>query len=123
MACGVLRLGRLLLARVHVYVDGFNLYYGALKRTPYKWLDLSRLCELMLPQDTIEAINYYTALVSARPQNPSAPIDQQVYLRALRTIAHLKITYGHFLKHSVPMVLSGISPIQKVWVDKTEEKG
>ena len=22
-----------------VYVDGFNLYYGSLKRTPYKWLD------------------------------------------------------------------------------------
>ena len=32
-----------------VYVDGFNLYYGSLKRTPYKWLDLGRLCAEMLP--------------------------------------------------------------------------
>jgi hypothetical protein len=115
--------GETSLARVHVYVDGFNLYYGALKKTPFKWLDLGHLCAVMLPQDTVEAIQYYTALVSARPQNPSAPIDQQVYLRALRTIPNLSITYGHFLKHSVPMVLSGVTPIQKVWVDKTEEKG
>ena len=28
-------------ARVNVYVDGFNLYYGSLKGTPYKWLDLA----------------------------------------------------------------------------------
>ena len=99
------------MARVHVYIDGFNLFYGALKKTPYKWLDLNRLCQVMLPDDTVEAINYYTARVSARPHNPSAPIDQQVYLRALRTIPHLTITYGHFLKHSFPMVLSGISPV------------
>ena len=32
-----------------VYVDGFNPYYGSLKRTPYKWLDLGRLRTRMLP--------------------------------------------------------------------------
>jgi hypothetical protein len=26
--------------RTIVYVDGFNLYYGALKGTPYRWLDI-----------------------------------------------------------------------------------
>jgi hypothetical protein len=26
--------------RTVVYVDGFNLYYGALRGTPFKWLDL-----------------------------------------------------------------------------------
>ena len=30
----------------NVYVDAFNLYYGALKGTAYKWLDLDRLCRL-----------------------------------------------------------------------------
>jgi len=110
-------------AKVHVYIYGFNLYYGALKRTPYKWLDLGTLCRVMLPGDTIEEINYYTARVSARPHNPSAPLDQQVYLRALRTVPNLTITFGHFLTHSVHMVLSGTSPIKRVWVDKTEEKG
>lgn len=40
--------------RVNVYIDGFNLYYGALKRTPYKWLDVSKLCQALLPTDTIQ---------------------------------------------------------------------
>lgn len=26
--------------RTRVYIDGYNLYYGCLKGTPYKWLDL-----------------------------------------------------------------------------------
>ena len=60
-----------------VYVDGFNLYYGSLKRTPYKWLDLGRLCARMLPNDRVIAIKYYTARISARPGNPGAPNDQQ----------------------------------------------
>jgi len=107
----------------YVYIDGFNLYYGALKRTPYKWLDLAKLCVVMLPHDKIASIQYFTARVSARAHNPSAPLDQQVYLRALRTIPNLSITFGHFLSHSVPMMLSGVNPPKKVFVDKTEEKG
>ena len=94
--------GRSAVADVIVYVDGFNLYYDSLKRTPYKWLDLSRLCATMLPNDRVTAIRYYTARISARPGNPTAPNDQQIYLPALRTIPNLSITYGHFLTHSVP---------------------
>lgn len=109
--------------RTIVYIDGFNLYYGALKRTPYKWLDLEALCRTILPHDDIVEIKYYTALVSARPGNLTAPNDQQIYLRALRTIPNLSITLGHFLTHSVQMTLSGSSPPKHVWVDKTEEKG
>jgi hypothetical protein len=113
----------LAVADVIVYVDGFNLYYGSLKRTPYKWLDLGQLCTAMLPNDRVTAIKYYTARISARPGNPTAPNDQQIYLRALRTIPNLSITYGHFLTHSVSMALTGVTPTKRVWVDKTEEKG
>jgi hypothetical protein len=28
--------------RTSIYIDGFNLYYGAVKDTPYKWLNLVR---------------------------------------------------------------------------------
>ena len=50
-----------------VYVDGFNLYYGAVKGTPYKWLDLRALFRSILaPFHHIIAIRYYTAIVSAR---------------------------------------------------------
>lgn len=111
------------MARVRVYVDGFNLYYGSLKRTPYKWLDLAKLCALLLPADTIDAVLYYTARVAARPGNPSAPLDQNLYIRALRTTPNLSVTFGHFLTHPVRMTLTGTNPPKMVFVDKTEEKG
>ena len=111
------------MAKVNVYIDGFNLYYGAVKGSPYKWLDLAALCHRMLPNDNIQAIEYFTAVVSARPYDPNLPVRQHVYLRALKTIPNLSICYGHFLTHSCRMVLTGSSPTKKVWVDKTEEKG
>ncbi len=46
-----------------------------------------------------------------------------MYLRALQTIPNLSITYGHFLTHPVSMMLSSVTPPQRAWVEKTEEKG
>ena len=34
--------------RTFVYVDGFNLYYAALKGTPFKWLDPVALLKRIL---------------------------------------------------------------------------
>ncbi len=51
------------LLRTNVYVDRFNLYYDAIKNTAFKWLDLSKLCSLVLPNDPIQEIKYFTALV------------------------------------------------------------
>jgi hypothetical protein len=42
-----------------VYVDGFNLYYGAVKGTAYKWLNLNRLCQFLLPRNEITKIKYF----------------------------------------------------------------
>lgn len=52
--------------KTYVYVDGFNLFYGALRRAPYRWLDLAKLCQLYLPNDDVRKIKYFTAIVSAR---------------------------------------------------------
>ena len=109
--------------RTNIYIDGFNLYYGLLKRTPYKWLDLGKLCALLLPHDNIQSIKFFTANVSARPHDQQLPIRQQTYFRALKTIPNLSIILGHFLTHSVPMPLTDSNPVKRVWVDKTEEKG
>jgi hypothetical protein len=49
--------------RTNVYVDGFNLYYGCLKGTPYRWLDLEALCSRLLPTNSIHRIRYFTARV------------------------------------------------------------
>ena len=52
--------------RTSIYIDGFNLYYGAVKGTPYKWLDFHAAFTMLLqPQHRITAINYFTAQVSA----------------------------------------------------------
>ncbi len=111
--------------RTYVYVDGFNLYYGAVKDTPYKWLNILQLCQLLLPRNQILKIKYFTALVTARPGDPDQPNRQQIYLRALRTIPDLEIIYGHFLEHEVMMPVAGslASSPHYVKVIKTEEKG
>ncbi len=113
------------LLRAHVYIDGLNLYYGALKNTRYKWLNLAEMCRLLLPNDDIRRIKYFTAIISARPHDPDAPTRQQVYLRALRTIPNLSIYLGHFLTHEVwmPDASSTSNPPRNVRVIKTEEKG
>ena len=55
-----------LFMRTNIYIDGFNLYYGSLKDTPYKWLDLKALFSRILnPDHTILAIKLYTAKVAA----------------------------------------------------------
>ena len=79
--------------KANIYVDGFNLYYGALKDTPYRWLDIAKLCRIMLPHDTIDQIKYFTALVNPRPTNPDQLTRQQIYLRALQTIPNLQAVW------------------------------
>lgn len=59
--------------RTNVYVHGFNLYYGCLKGTRYRWLDLETLCERLLPRHQIQRLRYFTARVAARPNKPHDP--------------------------------------------------
>lgn len=111
--------------RTRIYVDAFNLYYGALKGTPYKWLNLFALSRLLLrAENEITGIKYFTALVTPRKNDPNQLTRQKMYLRALRTI-NTQIIYGHYLSHVVNMrkatFKAGESPF--IQVIKTEEKG
>lgn len=111
--------------RTNVYIDGFNLYYGCLKGTPYKWLDLEALCAVLLPKNDINSIKYFTARISARPYDPNQPVRQQVYLRALSTLPRVSIIYGQYLSHAVTLPLFSPPLIGSRFarVLKTEEKG
>ncbi|HEX8244282.1 MAG TPA: NYN domain-containing protein [Longimicrobium sp.] len=117
--------------RTYVYVDGFNLYYGALKGTPYRWLDLGALCRVVLPRNDVQLIKYFTARVKPRPTKPDTAIDQQTYLRALGCLSSVKIYFGHYLSHvqRLPLatrgngVLTVAGKVQFVAVLKEEEKG
>ena len=82
--------------KTNIYVDGFNLYYRALKDTPFRWLDLRKLAETLFPRDTIKRVCYFTARLDARPSNPAQPQRQQAYLRALTTLPDFETYYGSF---------------------------
>lgn len=77
-----------------VYIDGYNLYYGLLRRSPYKWLDLYSLFQnhvLNNDADVIE-VRYYTAPVLGKmSDDPESQQRQRIYLQALRKMPPNKI--------------------------------
>jgi hypothetical protein len=122
-------------ARTIVYIDGFNLYYRALKGPSHKWLDIAAMSQAALPAGCqIEAINYYTAHVSGRV-DPTAPKRQHAYLGAIATLPKVTIHYGNFLVSNKwaglvqppdfrpPISLPAGAVPQVAYVWKTEEKG
>ncbi len=112
--------------RTFVYVDGFNLYYGALKGTPFKWLDLVALFEKILqPHHDILTVKYFTARVPGTPADQSKPQRQDVYLRALRGYRpEVEVYFGHFLSHRVHAPLAHpVGNRRSADVIRTEEKG
>jgi len=115
--------------RTIVYVDGFNLYYRALRRTEFKWLNIDALCREVLDEaNDIVAIKYYTADISGK-DDPQAPVRQQRYLRALKTIPHLSVHKGRFLltERWAPVASNGASFLKPepdvARVTRREEKG
>ncbi|HEY8962229.1 MAG TPA: NYN domain-containing protein [Luteolibacter sp.] len=108
--------------KTRLYIDGFNLYYGALKDTPYKWLNPQKLVEQICPKNQIVGIKYFTAAVSPQPGNPDARTRQQFYWRALKTLPDLEIIEGQFRVRTKRMK-KVTPPPSTVEVFSTEEKG
>ncbi len=87
--------------RTWAYIDGFNLYYGAVKGTRFKWLNPVELAKRVLPSaNKIERVKYFTARVSGAA-DPDAPRRQHEYLSALGTLPEVEIVYGHFLSKTI----------------------
>lgn len=84
-----------------VYIDGFNLYYGLLRGTEHRWLDLQALFEQLLPAYDVIKIRYFTARIKkgASPADPTAPDRQKAYLNALRSLAKVEVIEGNFMIH------------------------
>jgi hypothetical protein len=83
-------------SRVVVYIDGFNLYYGVLRFSKEKWLDIERLFKLLRPHDQIQKIRYFTALSSGGKSQ-----DQLAYLRAVETLPLVNVVLGRYKNKSV----------------------
>ena len=94
--------------RVGIYVDGFNLYYGARRicgqgTAGWRWLDLRKLgADLVAghsgwPAVTASRVIYCTARIRGDGSAPG-PREQEVYLRALRHSSSVdEIAMGNYV--------------------------
>ena len=107
-----------------MYIDGFNLYYGCLKGSPYKWLNLLELSKLLLPTHNILKIKYFTAKVSPQPYDLDCHKRQYAYICALKTLNLCEIHYGFYLSNIKKVPLAKPSDKNRfVDIIHTEEKG
>ncbi len=51
-----------------LYVDGFNLYYSAVKDTPLKWLNPIAPSARLFPRNQIVGVNYFKESVGPMPR-------------------------------------------------------
>jgi uncharacterized LabA/DUF88 family protein len=69
----------------NAYIDGFNLYKGALQARPdFKWLDLIGMCKDLMPAFELKDVYYFTAPLKDRYLGDRANERQNTYLRVLR---------------------------------------
>ena len=100
------------LLRTRVYIDGYNLYYGCLRKTAFKWLDLRALADTVLQSIRIDvggipasmvldplAIKFFTAPILKNFARSADSVScQMAYHQALR--GHLgtavRVIEGYF---------------------------
>lgn len=97
--------------RTIIFIDGYNLYYGALQRSQYKWLDLYRLFNehVLLPDTELLEVRYYTApVLGSLCDDPESPTRQRQYLQALRKMppAKTQVIEGKLIKNSAHLRLA-----------------
>ena len=86
--------------KTNVYIDGYNLYYGLLKGTPWKWLDLVAFSQALLGDEhQILSVKYFTSPVKTFPHDLAAIDRQKTYLHALAEYTPVKTVLGFYAKH------------------------
>lgn len=85
--------------KTNIYIDGYNLYYGLLKGTSYKWLDLEKFARALLGDEhQILSISYFTSPVKTYPHDLEAVDRQKTYLHALAEMGRVKTVLGFYAK-------------------------
>jgi len=118
--------------RTAFFVDGYNVVYGLLAGTPYKWLNLptllAHIAYIENPQSTLVSIDYFTS--SVKPELATrgriSKEAQDTYVRALKA-NNVAVHYGrHQLEPArAPRFVdkkTGASRQDKVAIWKLEEK-
>lgn len=115
-----------------VYVDGYNLYYGRLRHTGFKWLDIFELFQNIVkvqnPASKVIKVKYFTAPVKANfsSHGQESMAAQNSYHRALEYLYkdRLEIIYGYHTieKGYPPRYQKPINKNDRVEIWKFEEK-
>lgn len=129
--------------KTRIYIDGYNLYYGCLKRTNYKWLDIYTLfSEQVMPSILLEvdgikikhelddlAVKFFTADIIESVASASDSLScQATYHAALnkKYPSKVEIIKGFYSKNKVKMkkVENGqsVNESEDILVWKLEEK-
>lgn len=115
----------------NVYIDGYNLYYGSIKRKyqECKWLNLAKFSESLanniFENPKINLIRYFTAKAKSPYWDKGLHKRQAYFLRALSSLPNIKIHYGFFsIQEKLFYLVDGFETNRrKVLVRKPEEKG
>jgi uncharacterized LabA/DUF88 family protein len=86
-----------------VYIDGYNLYYGRLRGTSFKWLDVFQLFQSLLvhrnQNESLEQVNLFTAyaLANFATHGKDSVEAQSAYHRALKAKydKRIELVYGN----------------------------
>lgn len=115
-----------------IYIDGFNLYYGALKETPYKWFDIVKLFEHIakeqLPNSEIVSVKFFTAPIRAKiaRRGMESAHSQSLYHKALKNKYpnQIEIINGYFTVEPdhLPKYQNPMDKEDRVSVWRLEEK-
>ncbi|MBJ7311856.1 NYN domain-containing protein [Rugamonas sp. CCM 8940] len=89
--------------RTAVYIDGYNLYYGRLRGTKFKWFDVVQFFESLLVQrdqnEVLEKVIFFTApaLATFATHGVASVEAQSAYHRALKTLYgdRVEMVYGN----------------------------
>lgn len=103
-----------------MYVDGFNLYYGVLKHTQFKWLNLRSFVSAIIreqnPNSDIVRCAFYTAMTMARfaSRGEQSVQAQSIYHRALLSphFPPVEVIVSHHAaeKRLLPLCSEHVSP-------------
>ncbi|WPX91196.1 NYN domain-containing protein [Pseudomonas asiatica] len=118
--------------RTACFVDGYNLFYGLLAGTQYKWLDLPSLLSQIIrvenPESTVESVNFFTSGVKPNlaTRGIASKEAQDAYIRAL-IAREVNVFYGRHQLESgkAPRFIDKDTPASRndqVEIWKLEEK-
>ena len=96
--------------RTIVYIDGYNLFFGLLKGSPWKWLDVVCMVKSLLAVDhEIVQVYFFTSIVTPYPYEPESIERQNVYLQALALDPRVRIVKGKYCRRKahLPPVSKG----------------